>query len=60
MNNKLNAVVVVLLLSPILFVIMEFLLGMINWQLLLLLGILYFITIPLLLLFVINKSKRNS
>ena len=60
MNNKLNAFAVVLLLSPILFIIMEFLLGMINWQLLLLLGILYFITIPLLLLFVINKSKRNS
>jgi hypothetical protein len=59
MNNKLKALVV-LLLSPLLFIIMEFLLGMINWQLLLLLGILYFITIPLLLLFVINKLKRNS
>lgn len=59
MNNKLKALVV-LLLSPLLFIIMEFLLGMINWQLLLLLGILYFITIPLLLLFIINKLKRNS
>ena len=58
MNNKLKALVV-LLLSPLLFIIMEFLLGMINWQLLLLLGILYVLSILFLVLFITIKSKRN-
>jgi hypothetical protein len=60
MSNKLKVFVVVLLLSPILFIMMEFLAGVINWHLLLLLGILYVITILLLVLFVIKKSKNSS
>ncbi len=58
MNDKLKVFVVVLLLSPILFIMMEFLMGMINWQLLLFLGILYVLTIFLFALFVSPLLRR--
>lgn len=58
MNDKLKVFVVVLLLSPILFIMMEFLMGMINWQLLLFLGILYVLTIFLFVLFVSPLLRR--
>lgn len=59
MNKKLKVFIVVLLLSPILFVMMEFLMGMINWQLLLFLGILYVLSILFLVLFIANKSNKS-
>lgn len=59
MSIKQKIGIVVLLLSPYMFVLTEFILGVISLRLLLLLSLLYLVTIPLLVMSVIIKYKRN-
>lgn len=59
MSIKQKIGIVVLLLSPYMFVLMEFIMGVISLRLLLLLSLLYLVTIPLLVMSVIIKYKRN-
>jgi len=52
--------VAILLVSPFLFILTEWLWDIINLKLFLMLSILYIITIPLLILFILKTSKDGD
>ena len=60
MNTRVKVGIVIILASPRLFILIEYLMGMIDWKLFLFLSILYLVAIPSLVLFVIINYKKTK